>query len=97
MGIGYSSMMLVGCHFNDLPEEIRELDDIHQFIDDNGLARASEWYDAGTDGMLLGIEVDSTVEYAGLDAFREEVEAAFKVARELLKVEPKLIATQDIW
>lgn len=89
--------MLVGCHFNDLPEETQELEDIYEFAEDNGLITASEWYDAGTEGMYIGIEVSSEIEEAKLDEFIIDVKLAFVKAKDVLKVQPTLISTQDIW
>ena len=100
MGIDNSSKLIVGCHFDDLPKEIREVNDFYtDFLELNEevLTYASEWYDSGPEGMIVGIEVSKVTEFEGLDELFKDIKDAFREVEGILKVKPKLICTQDIW
>lgn len=96
MGIDYSGMMIVGCDYHDLPEEVlteieeKFEDDVYEWIEENGLDYASEWYDAGIDGMIIGISVND-VEEEDLDIWFKNLKETFKKVESILKVKPKLI------
>jgi len=96
MGIDYSGMMIVGVHFDNLPEEIREQEDIYEWIDENGLDAANEWYDCGVDGLIIGKSMPDVLE-KDLEGWFFELKEAFHIVRTKLKVEPTLIGTQDIY
>lgn len=102
MGIDYSGMMIVGRDYENLPDEvISEVEDrfggnVYEWMEDNGLDFASLWYDAGTDGMIVGISVNDVKEKDLGDWFLKLKETFTKV-REIIKVEPILYGTQHIY
>ena len=96
MGIDYSGMMIVGIHYDDLPAEIQEQDDIWEWIEEQGLDVANEWYDSGTDGMIIGISM-SDVSKDDLDTWFLDLKNTFVKVEKILKKEPTLIGTQDIY
>ena len=100
MSTTYTSRMIVGVEYNDLPEELKELEDnIYEFTDNNGLTVAFQWYDCGLDGLVLGKEIDNNISEENLDIWLLDVKQAFIEVKEILKLdsEVKLIATQDIY
>ena len=102
MGIDYRGYMIVGRDYEDLPDEvITEIeekfdDDIYEWMEANDLTHASLWYEAGTDGMIIGISVEDVYEHS-LDDWFLKLKETFTKVREVIKVEPKLIGTQDIY
>jgi len=100
MGIDNSAKLIVGTHYDDLPEDMREQFneiDIYEWIDDSSdLTYASEWFDAGTEGMVVGIEVDPPP-FPMTDKYIEELELAHTRAAFLLKTKVSTIITPDIW
>lgn len=99
MGIDIDAKMIVGVYYDDLPKELRELDDddLYDFIEDNELNHASLWYDAGMEGWIIGRTVNNDIPEANLDAWLLKVKEAFKEVQEILKVKPDLIATQHVY
>jgi hypothetical protein len=102
MGIDYSGMMIVGTHYDNLPREILDDvennfdDDIYLWMEEYGLDHASEWYDCGIEGMIIGKTIDDVNE-ENLDTWFKNLKETFKKVETILKVKPKLIGTQNIW
>lgn len=102
MGIDYSGMMIVGVDYEELPDEVSEEieekfdDDVYGFIEHYILDTASLWYDSGTDGMIIGKQVEDVFK-EDLDKWVEKLKKTFDEVESILKVKPKLIGTQDIW
>ena len=100
MSITYTSRMIVGVDYDDLPEELKELqEDIYEFTEDNGLTTAFQWYDCGLEGLVLGKEIDNNISEEDLGCWLVTVKEAYKEVKNILKLdsEVKLIATQDIY
>lgn len=96
MGIDYSGMMIIGVDYEELPEHIQEIEDIYEWADKEGLDIASLWYDAGTDGMIIGKSIEDVSE-EDFDEWTIKVKQMFKEVELILGVKPKLIGTQDIY
>jgi hypothetical protein len=95
MGIDIDSKMIVGVRADEInvdgtqcPMEYAE---IHE------LDYASEWFDADTDGIIIGIQVQNHVWESGLEAFMVEVKDAMNEMRKHTSVEPLLIGMQHVW
>ena len=100
MSTTYTSRMIVGVEYDDLSDELKELQDhIYEFVDNNGLTVAFQWYDCGLDGLILGKEIDNNISEENLDIWLLDVKQAFIEVKEILKLdsEVKLIATQDVY
>ena len=100
MGTTYTSRMMVGVDYEDLPEELKELEDgIYDFAENNGLTVAFQWYDCGIEGLAIGKEIDNYVSEEDLDCWLVTVKEAFKEVKRILKLdsEVKLISTLDIY
>lgn len=102
MGIDYSGMMIVGVDYDELPEEVlAEIEekfdgDVYEFKEHYGLDNASLWYDSGTDGMIIGKQVEDVFK-EDLDKWVKKLKKTFDEVESILKVKCKLIGTQDIW
>ena len=97
MGIDYTGLMIIGVDYDELPEQIKEdNEDIWQWADDQGFYVASLWFDAGTDGMIIGIQV-SDCEYEDLDNWFDTVKQGFADFESIVGIKPRLIGTQDIY
>ena len=99
MGVDIDAKMIVGVYYDDLPKELRELDDddLYDFIENNGLNTASLYYDSGIDGKIIGRTVNNDVPEEDLGCWLVTVKQAFKEVESILKVKPNLIATQHVW
>lgn len=102
MGIDYNGLMLVGCHYNDLHDDVKEeIDgtydgDVWEWANQKNLYLASEWFDCGTEGMIIGFKVEN-VYLADFDDWVINTKKLFDEAFKIFKVPPKLIGTQDIY
>ena len=100
MSTTYTSRMIVGVEYDDLSEELKELqDDIYEFTENNGLTVAFQQYDCGLDGLVLGKEIDNYISEENIDIWLLDVKQAFIEVQRILKLdsEVKLIATQDVY
>lgn len=100
MSTTYTSRMIVGIEYDDLSDELKELqEDIYDLVDNNGLTVAFQWYDCGLDGLVLGKEIDNNISEDDLGCWLVTVKQAFKEVKKILKLdsEVKLIATQDVY
>ena len=99
MSITYTARMIVGVHYNDLPEELKELeDDIYDFVENNGLTVCLRWYDCGLEGLVIGKEINNYVSEEDLSSWLVTVNGAFKEVKTILKLdEVKILASQDIY
>ena len=96
MGINYSAQLIVGAEFNALPESIRDVDDIYDWMDKHNLEYACSWYDSGREGMTIGISVGAptipvTAEWIA------SLNEAYTRASFILQTEVQAIITPDIW
>lgn len=100
MGIDYGSMMIVGVrasYVDDIMSKEDEHFDIGDWVDENGLTQCFEHYDADLDSQIVGIECSNNISEGDLVKFLDEVAPLFDKVRKLTGLEPKLIASQNIW
>lgn len=99
MSISYTSRMMVGVEYSDLPEKLKELeDDIYDFITENRLTYCFQWSNCGLDGLVVGKEIDNNISEENLEEWLIYVKETFKEVKEILSLDSgvKLIASQDI-
>jgi hypothetical protein len=96
MSTTYSGKMMVGVHYDDLPEELKELDDIYKFTEDNDMDTAFEWQDCGYEGLIIGADIPNTKQ-EDFEKFIEYVNEQYTRINTILGVESKLLGTADIY
>ena len=97
MGIDIDSAMMVCVEFDELPDEIKEVECIYNWMDENGLDYASLWYDAGTEGMIIGKILDNNIYEKDFALWSDDMKEVFEEVRNKTKCEPTLTATQNVW
>lgn len=55
MGIQISAVLIYGCYYSELPEEV--LDEVNEMLDDGRLDYASPYYDSSKSEWIVGFEL----------------------------------------
>lgn len=99
-----SSILMVGCYYEELPKELKEKfedaekpeDRLRGWADDKGLHCASPYAECEDIENFVGIYVPRC-ERANLDMWFEDIKKKFDEFKEITGVEPTLFDTPDVY
>ena len=98
MGIDISGGMIVGSEAENISYDEEQYEEVWEFADAHNLSCYSKWYDAGSEGQVLGFTVDD------VDPLSPEFESWVKDVKDkahkfyqLTGIKAELIGMQNVW
>ena len=96
MGVDIDGCMVLGESITKIKLS-PDIDDVGEWVDDNGMDTISPWYDSGPDNWVIGFRIKDVPVSKIDEKWLEDIRTKASKFEKLTGTKARLIGMQDVW